>query len=226
MAEVIVALDQPTPDAALALADRLPDLGWVKVGPTLFVRGGPAVLTSLRQRGLRVFLDLKWHDIPHQVAGAVRAAASMGIDLVTVHALGGPDMLAAAVEAAGERLRVAAVTVLTSHTSAAFGRVVGREAPPLHDEVRRLAVLAVEAGIHAIVASPEEIGPVRRVMGADRWIVVPGIRLPGAEPDDQRRTATPAAAARAGATHLVVGRPVTGADDPARVYQEICKGAS
>ena len=205
------------------MVDRLPGLTWAKVGPTLFVRGGPALLATLRRRGVRVFLDLKWHDIPHQVAGAVRSAAAEGVDLVTVHALGGPRMLAEAAAAAGGGTRVVGVSVLTSHTPEEYGRTVGRTIPDLAPEVRRLAGLAVEAGLDGMVCAPAEARVVRETMGPDRWVVVPGIRPRGTAVDDQRRTATPGRAVAAGATHLVVGRPVIGAEDPAAVYHGLCE---
>ena len=227
MADVIVALDLPSADDALELVDRIPGLAWAKVGPTLFVRAGPALLAQLRERGVRVFLDLKWHEIPHQVAGAVRAAAAEGVALVTVHALGGARMLAEAARAAHGETRVVAVSVLTSHTAEEFGRTVGRDVPDLAGEVRRLASLAVEAGVHGIVCSADEAPKVRETVGPERWVVVPGIRPADADADadDQRRTATAREAAAAGASHLVVGRPVIGAEDPAAVYHALCKEA-
>lgn len=222
MADVIVALDQPTRAEALRLVERLPGLRWVKVGPTLFLDGGPALLRDLKARGLSVFLDLKWHDIPHQVAGAVRAAAGLGVDLATVHAVGGRRMLDAAREAAG-RLRLVAVTVLTSHDERSYAEAMGRQADLLREAVR-LAELARACGLAGAVASPVEVARLRDVW-PDGWRVVPGIRLPGSAPDDQRRTAEPAAAVRDGATHLVVGRPITGAEDPLAVYQGLCDAA-
>jgi len=207
------------------MVDRLPGLAWAKVGATLFVRSGPSLLAGLRRRGVRVFLDLKWHDIPQQVGGAVRAAVAEGVDLVTVHALGGARMLAAAAEAAAGRTRVVAVSVLTSHTGGEYGRVVGREVPDLADEVRRLAGLAVEAGLDGMVCSPAEARVVRETVGPERWVVVPGIRPAGSPGDDQRRTATPRAAVTAGASHLVVGRPVIGAEDPVAVYHGLWEEA-
>lgn len=223
MAEVVVALDLPDADRALALVDRLPGLTWVKLGPTLFVAAGPVLITRLRDRGLHVFLDLKWHDIPRQVAGAVRAAGAAGAALVTVHALGGRRMLEAAAEAAPAGVRVVAVSVLTALTAEEYGEAIGRAVPEVAADVLRLTDLAVTAGLDGVVASPGEAARVRAVVGPDHWLVVPGIRPAGAAPDDQRRTATPAAAAAAGATHLVVGRPIVEADDPARVYEEICR---
>ncbi len=226
MAELILALDVPGREEAERLLDRLPGLRWVKVGPVLFLRSGPDLVRALKARGLRVFLDLKWHDIPNTVAAAVDGARELGVDLATVHALGGREMLRAAVEASGG-LRLAAVSVLTSHGAEDYWGVLGR-APTgdgLAAEVGRLAGMAVECGVQAVVASPQEIRVVRRVAGAagDVWIVTPGIRPAGSGADDQRRTADPATAIRAGATHLVVGRPITRAIDPLAVYEGICQ---
>jgi orotidine-5'-phosphate decarboxylase len=221
VAELIVALDVPTRDDAGRLLDRLPALRWVKIGPILFLEAGPELIRECRGRGLRVFLDLKWHDIPHTVGEAARAAARLGVDLATVHALGGAEIVQSAVDARGA-MRIAAVTVLTSHSAEGYGHAVGRPVPRLPEEVARLARLAVEAGVDAVVTSPQEVATVKAIAGPDRWIVVPGIRPAGTDRGDQRRTAEPGAAVAAGATHLVVGRPITGARDPHAVYQDIC----
>ncbi len=224
MAEIIVALDQPEAGAALRLVDRLPGLRWAKVGATLFMREGPAVIRALQHRGVSVFLDLKWHDIPHQVGGAVKVAAESGVSLATLHALGGREMLVAAREAAGS-MPLVAVTVLTSHTDAGFGEVLDRRLE-IRAEVLRLGRLAAEVGLAGVVSSPLEVAALRAVLGPAAWIVVPGIRPTGSVPDDQRRTADAAAAVGAGATHLVVGRPIAGAADPAVVYQRLCEEAA
>ena len=227
MAEVIVALDMVAGEEALALVARLPGLRWVKVGSTLFVGAGRELVRELKARGLRVFLDLKWHDIPHQVAGAVAAAAGAGIDLATVHALGGRAMMRAAAEAAGDALRVVAVTMLTSHAAEDYADLVGRgDTVDPAGEVARLAHMALAAGLGGVVVSAAEAAVAKSELGGDAWVVVPGIRLPGAPTDDQRRTADPRSAVVAGATHLVVGRPISRADDPDRVYQAICEAAS
>jgi orotidine-5'-phosphate decarboxylase len=225
VAEIIVALDVESVEDALHLVDGLEGLRWAKIGSVLFARGGPRVVRALRDRGIEVFLDLKWHDIPSTVAGAAAAAAELGVALVTVHALGGPAMIEAAVAAAGEA-RVAAVSVLTSHSAAVYWDTVGRPHSDLRAEVVRLARLGVKAGARAIVASPLEVMAVRRAVGAAPWIVVPGIRSPGAAADDQWRTATPQEVVGAGATHLVVGRPITRAKTPRAVYEGLCKAAS
>jgi orotidine-5'-phosphate decarboxylase len=245
-------------DEALDLADRLEGLEWVKLGPMLFLREGRGLVDRFKQRGIRVFLDLKWHDIPNSVAEAARAAAEMGVDLGTVHSLGGTAMVRAAVEAAGA-MRIAAVTVLTSHgegnplpfgpplsprsSSAAPRAPAPRSSTPgspsrpsveaardtgdaVRDEVLRLARLAVDGGVGALVASPLEVSAVRQAVGAERWIVTPGIRPAGADVDDQQRFATPESAVAAGATHLVVGRPITRAESPAAVYHTIREALS
>lgn len=221
MADLIVALDLGSADEALAMVDRLPDIEWAKVGPVLFVREGPAILRRLEQRNIKVFLDLKWYDIPTTVAGATAVAADQGVDLATVHSLGGEEMLAAAVEASGA-MKLVAVTVLTSYDPEGYWNTLGRDGvTELGPEVSRLAQLAVGAGVHGVVTSPLEVATVRSAVGPDPWIVTPGIRLPEADADDQRRTADPASAVRAGATHLVVGRPITRAERPDEVYKRI-----
>jgi len=223
MAEVIAALDVPSAAEALGLVDRLPGLGWAKVGPMLFLREGRTLIDQLKGRGIRVFLDLKWHDIPNSVAEAARAAVDLGVDLATVHALGGARMIEAAVEASGT-MRIAAVTVLTSHGPADYWESVGHPVQEqLGAEVARLTRVAVGAGAGAVVASPLEVRTVRQAAGVDRWIVTPGIRLQGGRgrADDQRRTATPEAAVAAGATHLVVGRPLILAADPQTVFESL-----
>lgn len=222
VAEIIVALDLESTDEALRLVDQLSGLRWAKVGSVLFMRSGPPVVRALRDRGIEVFLDLKWHDVPSTVAGAAAGAAALGVGLVTVHALGGTTMVEAAVAAAGET-RVAAVTVLTSHGSATFEDSLGLERSDIQTEVVRLAQIGLRAGAGAIVVSPLEVASVRRAVGPAPWMVVPGIRLPGAAADDQRRTATPQEALAAGATHLVIGRPLTRAQMPRAVYEELCE---
>lgn len=225
MAELIVALDLDSANDVERLLDRLPGLRWVKVGSTLFTREGPAVIRRLQRRGIWVFLDLKWHDIPHQVAGAVRAAADLGVDLATVHALGGPAMMAAAQDAAGP-MRLVAVTVLTSHSAGDLAQVLGRTEAEPGTEVQRLARLAQQSGLAGVVASPLEVAHLRRALGPQAWLVVPGIRPGGSPVDDQARTASVHEAVHAGATHLVVGRPITRAAEPALVYQAMSQEAT
>jgi orotidine-5'-phosphate decarboxylase len=189
------------------------------------VREGPALVRELTARGVRVFLDLKWHDIPTSVAAAVTAARDQGGAMATVHALGGPAMLKAAAAAAGavaaDGLALVGVTVLTSHNAGDFERVVGRGVPDLGLEAERLARLALAAGLRGVVASGHEVGLLRAALGPEPWIVVPGIRAPGEAAGDQTRVVTAATAVERGATHLVVGRPITGARDPVAVYQRL-----
>ncbi len=217
MAELIVALDLPDAPSAVALLDRLPDGIPVKVGSVLCTAAGSGFVRALVEAGHPVFLDLKWHDIPNTVHGAVASARALGVEMVTVHALGGEAMLRAAVEAADGAVHVVAVTVLTSHDAASWSRVTGREVAEVGEEVRRLAGAAMAAGVAGVVCSPHEVALVRPLVGSGR-IVVPGIRRAGESAGDQARIATPESAVQAGATHLVVGRPITEAADPAVAY--------
>jgi orotidine-5'-phosphate decarboxylase len=216
VAELIVALDLPA-GAALELVDRLGDaVGWYKVGPVLHVADGPAVVSALQQRGKQVFLDLKWHDIPHAVAGAVVAAAQAGVALATVHLSGGPAMLEAAARARQGGLRLLGVGVLTSLGAPEYGAVVGRPVGDIAEEQRRLVRLGAAAGLDGFVAAAAEARTVRAVAGPHALLVVPGVRRSRDAAADQVRTATPAEATGAGADFLVVGRPITGAADPRR----------
>jgi len=222
LAELIVAFDLPSGREALALANRLPGLRWAKVGPVLFVREGPVLIREFTQRGIRVFLDLKWHDIPNIVAGAVTAARELGVAMTTIHCLGGRAMLAAAAQAAaGSDLALVGVTVLTSHDAGELEGILGRGVPDVGFEAERLARTAIQAGLRGIVTSGQELGLLREALGPEPWIVVPGIRAPGEAAGDQVRTIEPADAVRRGATHLVVGRPITGAKDPRAAYQRL-----
>ena len=219
MPELILALDLPTGLDALRLLDRIPEVRWVKVGSVLMTREGGDLIRELHQRGLKVFLDLKWHDIPSTVAGAVTAAAELGVTMATVHTLGGTKMMQTAAAASGPSLGLVGVTVLTSHDDMSYGDAVGRGSLNLMEEVLRQAGNAAKAGLRGVVCSPREISDVRARLGAGAWIVVPGIRRPEDHPGDQVRTAGPAEAAQAGATHLVVGRPVLEAGDPAGTFR-------
>jgi len=221
MAELIVAFDVPSGREALGLAGRLPGLKWAKIGPVLYGREGPSLIKEFTQRGIRVFLDLKWHDIPNIVASAVTAARELGVAMTTVHSLGGRNMLAAAAQAAGPDLAVVGVTVLTSHDAGELESVLGRGVPDVGFEAERLARAALQAGLRGVVASGQELGLLREALGADPWIVVPGIRAPGEPAGDQVRTIEPAEAVRRGATHLVVGRPITVARDPVAAYRRL-----
>jgi orotidine-5'-phosphate decarboxylase len=225
MAEVILALDLPNGTDALRLLDELSGVRWVKVGSVLMTREGPVFIRTLIERGLQVFLDLKWHDIPNTVAGAVAAAQDFGVGMATVHTLGGATMMEAAVAAAGDTLALVGVTVLTSHDASSYGGAVGRRSVDLGDEVRRQAKVAAAAGLAGVVCSPQEVTLVRGVLGERGRIVVPGIRRPADARGDQARVATARDAVGDGATHLVVGRPVLQASDPAAVFQEFLEEA-
>jgi orotidine-5'-phosphate decarboxylase len=224
MAEIVLALDLPDPDAALRLLDRLPSLRWVKVGPILMTRAGAPFVQHLAARKLRVFLDLKWHDIPHTVAGAVSSVRELGVSMATVHLLGGSAMLEAASKAAGDAVALVGVTVLTSHDATSYGEAVGRTDVGLDAEVVRLAAVARAAGLAGVVCSPRELVGVRRAWpGAT--LVIPGIRRRSDPAGDQVRVSSAGDAARDGATHLVVGRPVLQAADPAAVLRELSEEA-
>ncbi len=216
-----VPLDVPSLAAAEELLRRLGGVaGWLKVGLELYTAAGPAAVEAAAKHG-RVFLDLKLHDIPNTVAGAAAAATQNGVELLTVHAAGGDAMLRAALEGAERgaaragvrRPLLVAVTVLTSLDAAALARTGVAAEPEAH--ALRLARLAREAGLDGVVSSAREAGRLRRELGPAARLVVPGIRPAGAAADDQRRTASPAEAIRAGADLLVVGRPITMAVDPA-----------
>jgi orotidine-5'-phosphate decarboxylase len=234
MAEIIIALDYPESGPALDLVDRVgADADFYKVGLELYTRSGPEIVQALASRGKRVFLDLKLHDIPNTVAGGVRSAAEHGVDLLTVHAAGGPSMLARAAEAAreaaesgGHRVRIVAVTVLTSLPAFEVEEIWGRTVDSVRDEVLRLASMAGEAGIDGVVSSALEAEALRHVLGPDALLVTPGIRPAGAETHDQARVATPALAVAAGASHLVVGRSITQAADPRSAYRAIAEEAA
>jgi orotidine-5'-phosphate decarboxylase len=212
-APIAVALDAPDLETAARWAGLVtPHVSTVKVGLELYLRYGPGIVASIRgASGVKIFLDLKLHDIPATVAGAVRAVARLHPDLLTVHAAGGPEVIRAAVEAAPNTM-IAGVTVLTSLCDADLDRI--GVAGPLSDAVRRLAVLAVEAGARGLVCSPREVADVRAEVGPDVTLITPGIRPAGADAHDQARTATPEEALRAGADLLVIGRPITRAADP------------
>ena len=221
MAELIVALDLPSGREATAHAGRLPGLSWVKIGSVLFAREGPSLIREFVARGVRVFLDLKWHDIPNIVASAVSAARELGVSMATVHTLGGRNMLSAAAQAGGGDMAIVGVTVLTSHDSGELESVLGRGVPDVGFEAERLARAALQAGLRGVVASGQELGLLREALGSTPWLVVPGIRAPGEPAGDQVRTIDAAEAVRRGATHLVVGRPITAARDPVAAYRRL-----
>jgi orotidine-5'-phosphate decarboxylase len=218
---LIVALDVPTVEQATALVERLSGhVGMFKVGSQLFTEVGPEFVRYLVARGQKVFLDLKYHDIPNTVANAVSRAAHLGVSLMTLHALGGKAMLeaaAGALPAMGARLL--AITILTSHDEETLGEI-GLDGS-IEDAVRRFALLAREARVDGVVASPHEVKRIREACGPDFLVVTPGIRPVGAVKDDQARAATPAAALAAGADYLVVGRPIIEAGDPVAASRSI-----
>ena len=224
---VIVALDCGR-EEALALGDALSGKAtWVKVGMTLYYAEGPAIIKEFKDRGFKVFLDLKFHDIPHQVEGAARSATASGADMITMHTIGGIPMMQAAQRGAEEGARIAGndvpatlgITVLTSMDAETLART-GVERP-LVEQVREMAAQAREAGISGVVASPQEAAMLREVLGPDAFIVTPGVRPAGADLGDQSRVATPAKAFADGASHIVVGRPITKAEDPVAAFDAI-----
>jgi orotidine-5'-phosphate decarboxylase len=214
---LIVALDVPSADAAMDLVDQLQGTcRWFKVGMELYYAAGNSVIDRLVERGFNVFLDLKLHDIPNTVAGAVRSVAGTGASLLTIHAGGGEQMMRAAAQAATapNAPELLAVTVLTSMDAAELA-AVGVPTPPA-EQVLRLARLAKISGVAGLVCSPEEVAAVRQAMGPGARLVVPGIRPANhTATDDQRRVATPAETIARGASMLVIGRPITQAADPA-----------
>ena len=218
----IVALDFPDAPTALDLVERLGDrCDFYKVGSELFTAAGPLVVRELVSRGRRVFLDLKFHDIPNTVGHGVAAAAALGASIVTVHASGGTRMVRTAVEAAGE-CKVFAVTVLTSLAPAEVAEAWGRGGiGDLEADVVRLAGLAQDAGAAGVVCSGHEAGALHRRFGAGLELLVPGIRLPGGAAGDQTRIVTPRQAAEAGASYLILGRAVTAAPDPELAMDEV-----
>ncbi len=208
--QVIVALDILDVDHVLNLVDKLLPAGicWFKVGVSLWTHAGREVVDEIKQRGGNVFLDLKLHDIPHQVGLATKAAAELGVDLLTVHASGGREMLEASVTNAGEDMRLLAITVLTSLEAE-------------EGEVAQLAELAHESGVHGAVCSPLEVAHLRSLLPKPFLLVTPGVRPVGSAAGDQRRIATPEDAVASGSSLLVIGRPITGADDPVAAVNSI-----
>ncbi len=227
---IIVPLDVAEEKEAIALIEAIPEVTFWKVGLELFVSSGPSILEALKARHKRIFLDLKLHDIPNTMAGASRAAGRYGVDLLTVHASAGSVALKAAQTAATEGAkaagclppRVIAVTLLTSIGEAS-----------LHDELKvpldvdsytqKMALLAQQSGLGGAVCSPQEAAVLKKVCGDDFWLVCPGVRPTWAQKGDQQRAMTPREAMQAGASYLVIGRPITQADDPATAFAQICE---
>ncbi|HEX4084877.1 MAG TPA: orotidine-5'-phosphate decarboxylase [Chthoniobacteraceae bacterium] len=218
---LIVALDVPDQASALRLVEQIgPAAPFYKIGLQLFTRCGPPVVAAVKATGSRLFLDLKFHDIPNTVRHSVESACALGVDFLTIHLSGGGKMIQAAAEGArASGATVLGVTVLTSSSRDTL-RETGVEAA-VEDQVLRLARLAVENGVTGIVASPLEVSLLRQVFGSALTIVTPGVRPQWAEANDQQRTMTPKAAIQAGADHLVIGRPITGQPVPREAAQRI-----
>ncbi len=227
---IIVALDVASQAEAIALIDQLPDVSFWKVGLELFVSCGPAIIEILKEREKRIFLDLKFHDIPNTVAGACRAAAKYNADLLTIHSTCGKDALKAAQSALVEAAlavdkpttKLIAITLLTSLNSRqlAFELKIPLELP---EYALHMALLAKETGLAGAVCSPQEAEQLRRSCGDDFLLVCPGVRPKWAEGGDQKRSMTPKAAFKAGADYLVIGRPITASDDPVAAFARICE---
>ncbi|BCL38854.1 orotidine-5'-phosphate decarboxylase [Nostoc sp. MS1] len=226
--KIIVALDVGDEESAIALIDRLESVTFWKVGLELFTSAGPRILEVLKSRQKRIFLDLKFHDIPNTVAGACRSAARYGVDLMTIHATSGKDALKAAKEAVEEGAiqagvkpsKLIAITVLTSISSRqlALDLKVPVELP---EYALDMALMAQEAGLDGAVCSPQEVTQLRQVCGGDFVLVCPGVRPTWAAMGDQKRSLTPAEALQAGADYLVIGRPITAADEPELAWKRI-----
>ena len=226
MPEVIVALDVATSKELPAILDQMPEeIRWYKLGLELFCAEGPAALAPIKERGKKIFLDLKLHDIPRTVERAVQAAAQHGVDLLTIHAVGGKAMMEAAANMAkslGEQApKLIAVTTLTSLNETDF-KDLGIERS-LSEQAVALADVALQAGIDGLVTSVLEVTALRDRFGADPLLVTPGIRLPSDDVGDQKRVATPGMAAKAGASYLVVGRTILAAEDPHAAAQAVLK---
>lgn len=224
---VIIALDCEA-DKALSIAYTLAgEASWVKIGMTLYYRYGTDLIKMLKRRGYKVFLDLKFHDIPHQVEGAARSAAAAGADMITMQSCGGVPMMCAAqkgamegaLEIGSETPVTLGITVLTSMNDEILQQIgVCR---PMQEQVLSLAGLTQEAGISGVVASPMEAAALRQKLGESAYIVCPGVRPSGAALGDQSRVATPSEAFKNGASHIVIGRPITDADDPIQAFRAI-----
>ena len=221
---IIVPLDVPSQAEAIALVERLPQVGFWKVGLELFVAAGPEILTYLQSQGKRIFLDLKFHDIPNTVAGACRSASQYGVEFLTLHAAAGKQALTQAVEAISSvpnPPKLLGVTLLTSlgARDLAFDLRVAIELP---EYILNLALLAKDAGLNGAVCSPQEATQLRDVCGPDFLLICPGVRPKFAQTGDQRRVMAPSEAIAAGADYLVIGRPITAAPDPAEAWEKIC----
>lgn len=224
--DLIVALDVPDSAAAVNAVESLPgQIRYYKIGLELFCAEGPRVVEQVRIRGKQIFLDLKLHDIPRTVERAVRSLSGLGVSMFTVHASGGRSMLKAAVEAArnsgGTQSKVIAVTALTSLDASDLADIGVNRSPS--EQVRELARFAIECGVDGLVSSPQEVEDIRKLLGPKPILITPGIRPSGGEVGDQKRVATPAAAAKAGSSFLVVGRPILDAPNPASAAAAVLK---
>lgn len=216
---IILAVDVPDADTAMRMLEPLTGrLRWAKIGLQLFVAEGPEIVKKVRKAGFEIFLDLKFHDIPNTVRGAIRSARELGVGMTTIHLAGGPAMVEAAVEEAGDLL-VLGVTVLTSMDDAQLAATGILKSP--QEQVLSLARSGQALGLRGVVASPMEIQALRAACGGELQIVTPGIRPPGKESGDQSRVASPASAIAAGADYLVIGRPITSAPNPADAFEAI-----
>ncbi|AFZ18130.1 orotidine-5'-phosphate decarboxylase [Allocoleopsis franciscana] len=228
--QIIVPLDVPTEQEAIALVEQLPQVTFWKVGLELFVSTGPGIIRFLKNQQKRVFLDLKFHDIPNTMAGAIRQVSTYGVDLITVHATAGRRALEAVNVAARDGAQQAgypspkliAITLLTSLTSRdlAFDLKVPVELP---EYALQMALLAQESSLNGAVCSPQEVAQLRQVCGDDFLLVCPGVRPSWAQADDQKRSMTPSDAIKAGADYLVIGRPITAAPEPVAAWEKICE---
>lgn len=223
---IIVALDCGADEARKIARSLVGKASWLKVGMTLYYQEGPRIVEELKDMGFNIFVDLKFHDIPHQIYGAAQSIARAGADMITMHAIGGLEMMRSALDGLIEAQRpdviTLGITVLTS-MSAEDLQLTGVERS-LSDQVETLAVQAKQAGLTGVVASPNEAALLRGVLGPEAYIITPGVRPAGASLDDQSRVATPRQAFDNGASHLVIGRPITAAADPAEAFETIVKG--
>ncbi len=225
--KVIVALDVPSTEQALTLVDTIGENGdFYKVGLQLFTHEGPGIVKALKKRGKNIFLDLKLYDIPNTVAGAVRSAVDLGVELLTLHTVGGENMMRAAAEASEGSVSLLGVTVLTSMTSSEVENIWSRPVESLQEEILRLGNQAKQAGLSGVVASPQEARMLKTSLGMDFLVVTPGIRLAGEDHHDQARVSTPLGAVKEGADYLVVGRSITQSQNPADTLERLIEEIS
>lgn len=222
---VIVPLDVPNLAQAIALVDKLPMVNFWKVGLELFVGAGPSILGELKNRDKKIFLDLKFHDIPNTVLGACKSAGQYGVDLLTIHSTSGRQALTLAAEATASldnAPKLLAITLLTSIGDRQLREEL-HQALPVESYVGKMAQLAQECGVNGVVCSPQEVESLRRICGKNFLLVTPGVRPLWAEQGDQQRVMTPQRAIAAGADYLVIGRPITGAPSPETAWEKLCQ---